>query len=377
MIDCQRHRFDIPGDIAYLNCAYMSPLMTDVARAGERGVRMKSRPWEITTMDFFESSETARRLFARLIHAPANDIAITPSVSYGISLAARSLTVEPGREIVVLEDQFPSNVYPWRERARIAGARLTTVARPAHGDWTSAVLDAISETTAVAALPHCHWTDGALVDLVRIGERCRKTGTALVVDLTQSAGAMPFDVGQVRPDFLACAGYKWLLGPYSLSFTYVAPRWQQSEPLEYTWMGREGSEDFTSLVRYRDRYQPGAIRFDVGQRANFALMPMIVTALEKLLEWGVDAIASTLSARTADIAAGASELGLRAVDADRRAGHFLGLRFPDGPPNGLLDHLVAHRVYVSLRGDSMRVTPHLYNNDADTERLLSALRTAL
>jgi selenocysteine lyase/cysteine desulfurase len=301
MIPCQRHLFDLPDDIAYLNCAYLSPLMKAVMQAGQQGARLEARPWEVTPRDFFTTTEIARELFARVINASANDIAIVPAASYGVAVAARNVPLKRGQTIVLLEDQFPSNVYTWRERAKEAGAHIATVRRPSNADWTEATASQITEQTAVVALPNCHWTDGGLLDLSAISNMCRQTGAAMVLDITQSAGAMPFDVQQVHPDFLVAAGYKWLLGPYSLGFLYVAPKWQQGEPLEQNWIAREGSENFAGLVNYRDEFQPGARRFDMGERANFQLLPMAVAALRQILDWRVEEIALTLAHKTATI----------------------------------------------------------------------------
>lgn len=374
----QRHLFDIPDEVAYLNCAYMGPLMHAVVEAGDRGIRAKARPWGISPDDFFDDGERARERFARIIGADAEGVALVPSASYGLSCAARNLAVAPGDGLVVLAEQFPSNVYAWREVAETRGASLVTVPRPEDDDWTRAALDRIDERTAVVALPHCHWTDGGRLDLVRIGARCREAGAALVLDLTQSAGALRFDAGAVQPDYVISAGYKWLLGPYSLGFLWVAPERREGRPIEFNWIGRAGSEDFARLVDYRDEYQPGARRFDVGERSNFILLPMLNAALEQILAWGVEAIETTLAARTADVAARAARLGLGSAPPALRAGHFLGLRFPGGGlPAGLLAALAAEQVYVSVRGASMRVTPHLYNTDEDVDRLFAALERTL
>ncbi|HHK74315.1 MAG TPA: aminotransferase class V-fold PLP-dependent enzyme, partial [Rhizobiales bacterium] len=370
MIVNQRHLFDLPDDIAYLNCAYMSPLMKTVQDEGRKGIEAKARPWELSPPDFFTRSEAARAAFARIIGAAADDIAIIPSVSYGISLAARNLPLKSGEHILCLEDQFPSNIYPWQRMAAERGARVKTLpkqkAATTEGlDWTPAILEAIDESTAIIALPHCHWTDGALIDLVKVGEKARRHGSALVLDITQSGGALPFDVTKIQPDFVVCATYKWLLGPYSLGFAYIAPKWQTGSPLEEGWIARAGSENFARLVDYQEAYQPGARRFDMGERSNFHLMPMALAALEKILEWGVETIQTNLSARTDAIAKRAAGLGLESAPLHLRAGHFLGLRFAGGVPEDLLPTLAQKNIFVSVRGDSMRVTPHLYNTDED------------
>ncbi|MDF1720319.1 MAG: aminotransferase class V-fold PLP-dependent enzyme [Minwuia sp.] len=374
MIASQRHLFDMPDDIAYLNCAYMSPLMKPVVEAGAVGMARKAQPWTVFPQDFFTDSETARGLFAQLIGATADDVAIVPSASYGIASAAANVAVASGQEILILAEQFPSNVYSWRELAQETGATLRTLQKGQDDDWTRVILDAITDSTAMAALPHNHWTDGSLIDLVAVGAKLRSVGAALVLDLTQSLGAMPFSVPAIQPDFMVCACYKWMLGPYSIGFMYVAPKWQAGRPLEQGWITRARSEDFARLLDYAEDMQPGARRYDMGERSNFALMPAAIQAMQHLLDWSPEAISETLGARTSDIARRAATLGLQALPDSARAPHFLGLRFPGGAPEGLVQRLAAEQVHVSQRGDSMRVTPHLYNNDTDTERLIDALR---
>ena len=373
MIPCQRHLFDLPDEIAYLNCAYMSPILKRAAAVGAEAIARKCRPWTIGAADFFADSERARALFAELLGASAEDVAIVPAASYGLAVAAANLALAPGERVLVLAEQFPSNVFAWRELAKQRGGEVLTIPRPADGDWTAAVLEGLDERVRVAALPHCHWTDGGLLDLARIGERCRELKSALVLDATQSLGALPLDLARVRPDYLVCAGYKWLLGPYSLGYLYVAPEHQGGRPLEQNWIAREASQDFVRLIDYAERYQPGARRFDVGERSNFALLPVSIVGLEQLLAWGVPAIAETLAARTAAIERRAAALGLASTAEGRRAGHYLGLGFPEGMPAGLPERLAREQVHVSLRGASLRVTPHLYNDEADLDRLFDVL----
>ena len=222
-LPCQRALFDLPCDVAYFNCAYMSPLMHRVVAAGERGLARKARPWQVGPIDFFSESERARALFASMIGAEADSVALVPAASYGTAIAAANLVPAAGQQILVLEDQFPSNYYVWRDLAADRGAELRTIPRPADGDWTGAVLAAIGSGTALAALPNCHWSDGGLIDLEPVGAALRDVGAHLVLDLTQSLGALPFDSRRVRPDFMLAATYKWLLGPYSMGFLYVAP----------------------------------------------------------------------------------------------------------------------------------------------------------
>lgn len=374
----QRHLFDIPDEVAYLNCAYMSPLLHSVRAAGEAGLARKAHPWEIAPRDFFSGSDALRAAFAQLIGARADDIALVPAASYGVSTAARNLPLGPGRHVLVVEDQFPSNVYPWLERAREAGAGVRTVPRPAAGGWTRAVLNAMDGDTAIVALPQCHWTDGGLFDLERIGAECRAHGIALSLDLTQSLGVLPFEVRKIQPDFLSCAAYKWLLGPYSIGFLYASERWQQEgRPIEHNWIQRRNAEDFARLVDYQDGFEPGARRFDMGERSNFALVPAAEAGLRQILDWGVENIIETVGAMADRIVERLQALGLRALPRTERAPHYLGLQLERGLPPGLLPALAERKVYVSVRGASIRITPHLYNTGADIDRLVEALEQAL
>lgn len=373
LIPCQRKLFDIPADVAYLNCAYLSPWLREAKAATNRAMERESQPWRIKTPHFFEGPDILRTLFSRLINAAPDNVAIVPSASYGIAVAARNLPVAAHQTIVLLQDQYPSNVYAWRRLAQASGARIDTVPRPADHDWTAAVLATMSTDTAVVAIPNCHWMDGGLLDLAAIGEAARTTGAALVIDGSQSLGALPLDVSRVQPDFLVSCGYKWLLCPYTVSFLYVAPHRQQGEPIEENGLNRNDAQNFAGLADYRDDYLAGARRFDVGERAHFTLIQGAIAALRQLLAWEVSSIQLTLGLLTGQIAARAETLGLTALPAHQRAGHFLGVTFGTAVPTGLLEALEHSNVYISVRGKSMRITPHLYNNEADIERLFSVL----
>ena len=377
-LDSQRHLFDIPDDITYLNCGYMSPLMHAVRDAGVVGLTRKCHPWTISPRDFYTGSDALRDAFASLVHAEPEDIAIEPSASYGMSTAAKNLPLSKGQSVIVVEDQFPSHVYPWRERAKEVGAEVRTLKRPMDDDWNETVLAAIDSTTAVLAIPQCHWTDGGLFDLERLSSVCREKGIGLALDVTQSAGAYPIDVRTIKPDFMTAATYKWLMGPYSLGLLYVSKRWQEEgRPIEHNWIHRKNSENFARLVDYEDEYESGAVRFDVGERSNFALVPAAEAGIRQILEWGVENVAETLSGLTETIAERARALGLDSVPADKRASHYLGLKMDGGLPADLLAKLAARRVYVSVRGASIRVTPNVFNDARDADRLLAALEEVL
>jgi selenocysteine lyase/cysteine desulfurase len=375
MLDCQRELFDLDAEVTYLNCAFMGPLPKLSLEVGRAAMGREAKPWNLGVDDFFSHTARARELVAGLIDSEAIDIAIVPSVSYGIATAAANLkdTVSEGDEILVLAEQFPSNVYAWRELAKERGAQIVTVARPSDDDWTTAILSLVGSKTRIAALPACHWSDGTSVDLPVVSERLKEVGAALVLDLTQSLGAAPFSAEEVEADFVVSAAYKWLLGPYGVGFMYVNPKHHGGRSLEKNWLPKKGSSDFAGLVRYRDEYEPGARRFDVGESSHFTLMPTAVSSLELLTSLGVSNIQGYTETLTDEIAHRARGMGLGVAPKQFRASHIVGLRLPGRAPEGLTEQLASSGVSVSLRGESLRVSPNVYNNSGDIDHLFDVL----
>jgi selenocysteine lyase/cysteine desulfurase len=305
-------------------------------------------------------------------------VAIHPAVSYGVATAARNLPLAPGQEIVVVAEQFPGNVYSWRRLAAERGGRVRTVERPdgtrVGAPWNEALLEAIGPATGIVALPTVHWTDGTVFDLEAVGERVRAVGAALLVDGTQSVGAVPFDVSRVRPDALVVAAYKWLLGPYALALTWLGPRFDDGVPLEETWIGRKGSEDFKGLVDYTDEYQPGATRYDVGERSNFALMPVAAASLRLVSSWDPARISAYVEALSRPLLDRALELGFGVEEDAFRSPHLFGIRMPEGLElDAVRSALERWNVSVSLRGSALRISPNVYNDEADVRALVEAL----
>lgn len=372
MLPDQRHLFEVPDDVAYLNSAYIGPRLRAVTAAGEAALGLTATPWKVGPPDFIEPVEKLRLTVGALFGDTGEGIAIVPAISYGIGVAAANLSVGDGRTIVVLDEQFPSNVYPWQSKVDREGGEIVTVKRSADG-WTTGVLDAIDDRTAIVAVPNCHWTDGSIVDLVAVGAAAREAGAALVVDASQSFGALPLDVRAVRPDFVTTVGYKWQLGFYGLGYLWVAEQHRIGVPLEEGWIVRKDADDFAGLVDYTDSYEPGARRFDMGERSNFIGVAMANAAVDQISSWGVAEIASTLESVTSRIAEGATDLGWVVAPREQRAPHLIGIRRPGGLPDGLAERFARAHVSVSVRGDSVRISPHLHTTGDDVDRLFGAL----
>jgi selenocysteine lyase/cysteine desulfurase len=371
----ERDAFEIPEHITYLNCASVSPRLKVVTEAGRATLERMAAPWKIEALDWTNGSDGLRGAFARLINAPASCVALVPSVSYGIAVAARNVPVEAGDNIVVIDQEYPSNYYSWRRLARERGVELrTAMLRPAE-TLTDAIVSLIDRRTAVVATSNCHWTDGSLVDLRRVGAAARAHGAALVVDASQSLGAYPFDVAEIQPDFLVTVGYKWLLGPYALGYMYVAERWhERGVPIEESWLHREGSENLAALVNYTDTYKAGAARFGQGESAQFYLAPMALAALEQIERWTPSRIQRQLGDWTVELAARVKSLGLACSDPANRVGHMIGLKALAGLPENLVGLLADRDIHVAARGNNIRIAPHLHSTASDLDRLVAALR---
>ena len=372
-----RAEFDIPRDICYLNAAYMAPQPRRVVEAAIRGATRRSQPWQITPADFFNEVEALRAAFAQQVGCSADNIAIVPSASYGVACAAANLPVKRGDVILALNDQFPSNYYSWRRQALATEAEIHIVSKEGSQSWADALTDAIElrgDDIAIATLEGHHWTSGDVVDLEAVIPALRDVGARVVLDLTQTIGACPVDISRLAPDFMVTAGYKWQFCPYGVAFLYVDEKYFDGVPIEEAWMGRDGAEDFSRLVDFTDKYQPGARRFDAGEKSSFSNIAGALAALQMLDEWGIGTISKTLAATNARIAGILAGHGFEITAADARAPHFQGAHLPATDPRKLAAHLIDNGVYASVRGDNLRVAPHLYTDDEDLARLEDALR---
>ena len=377
-LELQRDLFDIPEDIAYFNCAYYSPLLNESRRRMLAGAALKSRPWERTPLHFFEDAERIRELASEIFGGDKNGYAIIPSASYGLSTAARVIEPElqKGDNILVIAEEFPSTVLPWKRAASERGAGIVTIAEPSNGNWTEAIINKIDRNIKVVSISTCHWTNGAFIDLVSVKETCQSNGSFLIVDATQSLGAMPLSIDRIKTDFLVVAGYKWLLCPYGFSLMYVSEKWRNSRPLEESWQARKNAEDFTSLVNYSDTYMPGARRFDVGEKGT-AILPGAIAALEQIKEWGVQRISDSLSLINKKIADHLYQHGFKLPPDSQRCPHMFGALIPDGYSGNLVSELRKRNIFISQRGKSVRFAPHLYVNDNDLKRLFETLENLL
>lgn len=384
MMSTYRDYFFLPDDLIFLNCAYMSPMLRTVEDAGIAGIRKKRNPSLLTPGDFFEPLEVIRKLFAQLLHIrDTNRIVLAPSVSYGLANVANNLVLKPNDNVVVLSEQFPSNYYVWYELCKKHKAHLRTVPpsrlddQPARA-WNDAILKMIDSNTRVVAIPHVHWTDGTLFDLKSIREKTRENNCLLIIDGTQSFGAFPFDNTSIDADVLVCSAYKWLMGPYGSALCYYSSYFDQGQPIEHSWMNRQNSHDFANLIDYQATFRSGAKRYEVGESSNFIHLPMIQAALEQVIAWGPDRIQGHCSSISKMALEQLSAAGFVINQVNPRAHHLFGIRLPDRLSMAdVSKSLLDARIYISIRGNAIRVAPHCYNSEDDLLELSRVLRSCL
>jgi selenocysteine lyase/cysteine desulfurase len=378
MLPSQRALFDIPDHVCYLNAAAVGPLPRAVKAAGEIGVARKAQPWAIEPGNAPQQFERARTAAARLINADPDDIALISSVSYGIATAGKVLTVPAGSRVLLLRDDHCSPVLEWLGRAEAQGFIVEVVPRPDDGDWTAALLAAIGRQGApavgMASISSVHWADGGAVDLDRIAVALKAQGARFVIDATHGAGVINIDVHRLDPDFLVFPTYKWTLGPYGRAFLYVAKRWQDGVPIEQAGSQRRAISSEHAPYMRDTSYVTNARRYDMGERDHYISLEMASIGMEMVAGWGSAAIIERLRLLTDHLADGLRNSGALVSDRRVRAPHILSLRFPGGMPNDLIARLEAENVFVSPRLGLIRISPHVYNDDADVDRFVEVFR---
>jgi len=372
----QKHLFQLPEDIHYLNCAYMSPLLRSVEAAGQDGLALKRDPSKVVSQDFFTEVEQLRAEFGKLIGAPGKQCVLIPSASYGLMSAVRNTPLGPGKHAITISEEFPSGYFSLQRCCADTGADLHIV-RPANGlvrkgqMWNEQLLEAINPDTAVVLLSSIHWMDGTIFDLAAIGQRCQEVGARFIVDGSQSVGALPIDVQAAKIDALITVTYKWMMGPYSMGLAYYSEAFHDGKPIEESWMNRSQAANFSGLTDYDPTYGPGATRYQVGQSSHFIAVPMMREAIRQLNAWGI----ANIQQHGADLLRPLLDYlqgkGVE-VEEDRFiAKHLMGLPLPQGvDAQHLLARFREKKIFLSLRGSSIRLSPHVYNDQRDIDAVM-------
>ncbi|MCB0382881.1 MAG: aminotransferase class V-fold PLP-dependent enzyme [Psychroserpens sp.] len=380
----QKHLFDIPEDITYLNIASLSPSFKAVEKAGIDAVRQKSRPYTIPVSDFFDPVTELKSLFAQLIDTNEPERVVTiPSVSYGMATVTNNIKLNPNDEILVIEEQFPSNIYAWQHLAERYNAKIVTVKNPktttSNGrQWNLDILEAITPKTAVVALGQIHWSNGTIFDLKAIRTKTKANKALLIVDGSQTIGAFPFSIQDIQPDALICAGYKWLFGPYGCAYAYYGSYFDHGVPIENNWSNRLNSENLAGLTNYESQYKPFANRYAVGESGNFIYVKMQIEALKQIINWTPEMVQNYCKSISYEASQELSDLGCQIENETYRTHHLFGVKLPDSIDiKQLKAALQKQSIFVSFRGEYIRISCHLYNTKADFDTLVTCIKSVL
>lgn len=323
-----------------------------------------------------------KKLFAQLIDADDyHRIATIPSVSYGMATVANNIKLAEGDEILLIEGEFPSNYYAWKKLADQFNAVIRFVKRPKTQtnigkQWNIDILNAINQKTALVAMGNIHWTDGTLFDLKAIRQKTKQYNALLIIDGSQSVGALPFSVKEIKPDALICAGYKWLFGPYGCGYAYFSSVFDDGIPIEENWANRMHSENFAQLTSYQSEYKPLANRYSVGEHGSFIYVQMQIAALTQINAWNPINIQSYCKEISSEAVVLLKELGCQIEEPDYRTHHLFGILLPETIElEALKSELQKQQIFVSFRGNYIRISCHYYNTKEDFIKLYHCIKS--
>jgi cysteine desulfurase/selenocysteine lyase len=366
----------------WLNAAHQGPLPRVAVAAAQQALREKTAPHLIDDASFVELPRQLREHLGRLINAPAEELVLGNSASWGLQVLANALPWRNGDEILVLSDEFPATVFPWLV-AEAAGAHVRRLELGAPVLEPDRLASELTPRTRVVAVNWVRSLTGHMVDLRGLQEVCGRRGVHLVVNATQGLGALPFDVAAIPVAAIACSGFKWLLGPYATGFAWFRPDVLETlRPIQAYWLALpDGVElDLNLEGEHRLRDDLGARAYDVFGTANFLNFAPWAAALGYLLERGLAEIAEHDQALVERLVGSLEGRGydfISPTDAGKRSAIVV-VSAGDARRNEEIYALLAQeRIDVALRGGNLRLSPHLYNTTEDIDRAVGVLRDAL
>jgi selenocysteine lyase/cysteine desulfurase len=372
-----RAELDIDDDVVLLNAAGVSPMCRPARAAIERAAREFARGF-FALDELFAEYGRARATYARLCGATPHDVAMFHTCAAALSQVALGLSLAPGDELVLWDQEYPSNAYPWHEAARRSGAVVRVV--PSEPDFSlnqERLHAAITPRTRAVAVSWVQYQTGAVTDLESLSRACRAVGAWLVVDAIQGLGLFPLDLAALGVDAVAGGTHKWLGGPLGHGFLALAPgRAAELQPLLHGAMTYGGPDDAVDPQRPA---HADARRFEPGS-------PLMLGALG-----GAAAIELLLALSLPLVHAAALQLTDLLIDGLRERGARLLLPqasplrspivtfVPRGPTtqvDKIAQGLRARRVACARRAGGIRLAPHAFNTEQDVARFFRALDAA-
>ena len=373
--DYRQEWFEIE-DATYLNLAAQSPMPKVAHRAVQAAIEWKKDPHHIADSAYFEVPSRIRASIAKLIGGKPEEIALTTGANTGMSAVAYGLTWKPGDEILTAKGEFPLQYSTWKPMEAREGIVLKIVAPRDRFITADDFIAAMTPKTRLVSVSMVRFDNGVLLDAARLAAACHAQGALLLLDVSQSCGGMPVDVAKLGSDFVVCAGYKWLLGPYGTGFFWAKNQHiENMRPGPFYWAAAEGAENFHSLS-FEDPKPRGARRWDMAETSNYFNFAAMDASVQFVLHVGPDTVYAHnrklidffFERLPKDRCAPASPL-----DAAQRGPYgCFAARSPEKTAE-LYHRLVKEKVITSLREGNIRVSPHLYNTERDIDRLISAI----
>jgi len=368
--DQWRREFPITERLTHFNHAGVAPLSRRVAAAVAEFVSAAMRIDAAVQRRWEARGEAVRAAFAQLVGARADEIAFVKNTSEGLSLIAAGLDWHAGDNVIAVDGEYPSNVYPWFGLRRFGvDTRMVQPARGrVHADAVRALLDA---HTRVVSVSFVDWSSGARTDLAAIASVCHERGVLFCVDGIQGVGAVRLDVEHAGIDCLAVGGHKWLLAPEGLGCLYVSRR--VVDRIASVLHGWKSVTDADTYLPYHFTPRPDAAKFEPGSPSVLSTYAL-GAAIDLLLEVGPATVEARILSLTDRLADGLRRRGAEVLSpwgADERSGIVV-FRLGDDP-QALCRGLIDRGFIVRVRSGGIRVAPHFYNNADDIDRFLAAL----
>ncbi|MBX3423844.1 MAG: aminotransferase class V-fold PLP-dependent enzyme [Pirellulaceae bacterium] len=376
-----RLEMPVARELAYYDHAAVSPLPQRAGQAIVRFAEQAVGSGDTCWLQWAAGVETTRQAAARLIGADTSEIALLPNTTTSISVIAEGFPWQPGDNVVVPDNEFPSNLLPWLNLAR-RGVQVRTVAVPAGGQLLPQDIDqCIDQRTRIVALSWIGFASGFRCDLQQIAELVQQRGCLLMLDAIQGLGAFSVDVSHTPIDFLAADGHKWLLGPEGAGMLYVRSRHlDMLQPLGVGWNSlASGTFDPRSreLKATAERYEGGS--------ASMVGMLAFGSSLELLLELDCNAPSSPVAQAILENvdqlveALRSDDFQVEVPESQQHRSGILGVRWLEAERIGEAHYLRARKylltrgIATSVRGGRLRLSTHAYNNSEDCQRLVEAL----
>lgn len=377
---CQKNKFQLDSGVHYLNCAYMSPILRASEEACIEILKKERNPMNRQVEEFFEPPREVKSKFARLVGAEAAQVALLSSTSYGFTSVLNNTKGKPHGNAITLKDEFPSGYFSLQRWCQEQDQELKIIGPSSSENvgisWNESLLEEINENTSVVLISTIHWMSGIVYDLEAIGHKCKEIGAVFIVDGTQSVGALPIDVKRCNIHALICATYKWLFGPYGLSLGYIHDDFCDGKPLEEAWLNRSNAQNFAGLTNYAESYTSHAGRYNSGEHSNFLLIAYLQKALDQLLEWNPSQVQQYASDLSQPLLSFLKENGI-SPDSEV-SDHLFSLSLPPSvDPDQLKHSLKENNVFLSVRGEHLRVSVNVFNDENDIDALILSLKNVL